>query len=83
MTKSKTITLQFGERIIAVVPEFCSGPGWANSPMWVYIMHNDGSVRTVCIQPEERTPALHALHAAGAAMHSALLRAIPVKENKR
>jgi hypothetical protein len=80
--KPKTIKLAPGESIIAVVPDRCAGPGWANAPTWVYIKTNAGRLREECIQPEERTPELHTLHYAGFAMCSALLDAVPTKKVK-
>ena len=81
--KARTIKLNHGERVVAVVPERCSGPGWSNAPTWVYIVTNDGKLREECIQPEERTPELHTLFAAGEAMCNALAAAVPVKKAKR
>ena len=63
--KPKKIKLQHGERIISVVPEFCSGPGWSNAPIWVHIATLDGHLRTECIQPKERNEKLQALFAVG------------------
>ena len=80
--KPKTIRLHPGERVIAVVPERCSGPGWANSPTWVYVATNDGQLRQECIQPEERTPQLHALYHAGATMCASLLASVPQRRVK-
>ena len=79
--KPTTIKLYPGERIVAVVPEFAGGPGWANAPAWVYIAAGDG-LRSECIQPEERTPALHALFSAGEAMCQPLKGAVPTKRVK-
>jgi len=75
----KVIKLARGEHITAVVPEYCSGPGWSNAPVWVYISRANGSIYTECIQPEERTKAMHTLFAPGAAMHAALIRAVPTE----
>jgi hypothetical protein len=77
--KPKVINLDAskGERIIAVVPERASGPGWANTPTWVYVTDIYGLLRCECIQPEERTPELNALFDVGAAVSVALFRAIP------
>ena len=80
--KPKTIKLHPGERVIAVVPERCGGPGWANAPTWVYVIANDGRCRLECIQPEERTPQLHALYRAGEAMCAALLASVPQRRVK-
>lgn len=74
----KKIELNKGERIIAAVPELCSGPGWTREVVWVYIVDADGRLREESIQPEERTPAMEALFRPAAAMHHALLRALPV-----
>jgi len=77
----KIITLAHGERIIAVVPERCSGPGWTNFPTWVYILSSiDGTCRTECIQPRERSPALMHLFDIGSAVCESLRDAISVKK---
>jgi hypothetical protein len=50
------IKLDEDERIIAVVPEVCCGPGWANTLIWVYIEQSSThKLRTESIQPEEQT----------------------------
>ena len=79
----RTIKLAHGERVVAVVPERCSGPGWTNLPTWVYIGTNDGRLRQECIQPEERSPALHTLFHSGEAMCNALIDAVPVKRERK
>lgn len=73
----RTIRLNAGDYIIAVVPEVSSGPGWGNAPTWVYIGTNDGRLITECIQPEDRTDELNALHSVGFAMCNSLLRSVP------
>lgn len=80
--KPKQIKLHVGERIVAVVPERVSGPGWGNSPVWVYIATNDGRLREECIQPGERTPQLHTLFSTGEAMCMALMAAVPQRRVK-
>jgi hypothetical protein len=82
MKRPKTIKLGYGERIIAVVPERCAGPGWSNAPIWVYIRTNAGDLREECIQPDERTSDMHVLFGPGAAMAEELLRAVPVRKAK-
>lgn len=81
--KPKAITLQYGDRIVGVVPEFASGPGWANQPVWVYIGTNDGRLIVECIQPDEMTAEMRTLFVAGEAMCRSLLLAVPVKKLKR
>ena len=80
--KPRVIELKYGERIIAVVPEFASGPGWGNAPAWVYIVSNDGTLRQECIQPMERSLDLHTLFHAGEAMCRSLIASIPVVKSK-
>ena len=76
----KPVVLKRGERIVAVVPEQCEGPGWSNDVLWVYVEKaTTGELRMVSYQFLELTPSLQALHAPGAAMHDALLGSIPVE----
>lgn len=75
---SKSIHLARGERVIAVVPEKCGGPGWRNAPVWVYITNSiTGESRDECLQPTEQTPEMLRLFDIGAAVHSALVDAVP------
>jgi len=78
--KPKIIKLTQHEKVVAVVPSYAAGPGWANAPTWVHIVdYATGKHRCECIQPDERTPELDTLFHAGAAMHSALMGAVPTK----
>lgn len=49
----KPIEMKGTENIIAVVPESCSGPGWNNNVVWVYIADVTHTVRYVCLQWED------------------------------
>lgn len=75
----KTIELAYGERVVAVVPEVCSGPGWTNHVVWVFVAAGNGGLREECIQPEEMTPAMNTLFDVGAEVCSALYSAVPKK----
>lgn len=77
--KVKVITVERYERIIAVVPEVCRGPGWVNQPVWVYIQRADKTLRTECIQPDEQTAEMRVLFSLGAMMQSHLLGALNVR----
>lgn len=77
------IYLDAGERIVAVVPEECRGPGWSNRVVWVHIEDSMGGHRTECLQPLDQTPEMWALFEAGAAMHRALLAAVPLKTRRQ
>lgn len=78
----KVIALTRTQRVIAVVPEYQSGPGWSNAVAWVYVEDSaTGKVKCHAVQPEERTGDLQALFAPGAAMVAALRGAVPVKND--
>lgn len=80
----RIIKLADYERVVAVVPQRAGGPGWANAPTWVHIVnYRTGQHREECIQPEERSVALHHLYSAGAAMHAALIEAVQTKQARR
>ncbi len=79
------ITLARDERIIAVVPEYASGSGWANSIVWVHIVNSSGEYRYVDLQPEEQTKEIRTLFAVAAQVHAVLLAAVDplVKVSKK
>ena len=73
----KTIELQRDERIVAVVPEVCFGPGWATPLVHVYIVDSNWRLRIEAFQPEEQSSELRLLFSPGEAMCTALNRAVP------
>ena len=77
------IKLKKYEHIIAVVPEYCHGPGWSNRVLWVHIADgNTCTYRTEAIQPDERNRDQVVLFKAGEAMHQALVGSVVVKKEK-
>ena len=77
------IELKKHEHIIAVVPEYCAGPGWSNPVLWVHIADgNTRTYRTEAIQPDERYRDQVVLFKAGEAMHQALIGSVVVKQEK-
>ncbi len=70
------ILLSRGERIVAAVPEKCSGPGWTNRVVWVYIERPEGGFRRECLQPEEQSAEMAVLFDIGAATCAALAGAV-------
>jgi hypothetical protein len=54
------IPMRLGERetIVAVVPESCSGPGWSNWIVNVYIRDANGRIREECLQKMELSDAM-------------------------
>lgn len=77
------VKLSRHERIIAVVPEYCAGPGWSNKLLNIYIANSDGGLRVVHLQPQEQTEAQHLIFRAAEAMHQAMLSTVAVKEAAR
>ncbi len=77
------IKLKKHEHIIAVVPEYCDGPGWSNRVLWVHIADgNSRTYRTEAIQPDERNRDQVVLFKAAEAMHQALIDSVVVKQEK-
>ena len=77
------IKLKKHEHIIAVVPEYCDGPGWSNRVLMVHIADgNSRTYRTEAIQPDERNRDQVVLFKAGEAMHQALVDSVVVKKEK-
>ena len=72
---SEPITLAPGERIVAVVPEKYTGPGWSNHIAFIYIAGGAG-IREECIQSEDFPPELWTLFSAGEVMCRELRRAM-------
>lgn len=54
--------LREGDRVVAAWAESCSGPGWANTPVWVLVRRRDGTTVEECIQPKDQTEAMRTLH---------------------
>lgn len=77
------IKLKKYEHIIAVVPEYCDGPGWSNRVLWVHIADgNTRTYRTEAIQPDERNRDQVVFFKAAEAMHQALIDSVVVKREK-
>ena len=76
----KPVILKRDERIIAVVPEHCEGPGWGNDVLWVHIENPiTKELRIVCYQFRELNRELQAFHATGAALYRELVSWVPVE----
>ena len=52
--------------------EHCSGAGWSNRLVWMLLRAPGGKLRLDCLQPDEQSPLLQALHAASAALSEEL-----------
>lgn len=81
MTAPKPTIVADRERIIAVVPEYCNGPGWANSVLWVYIVGDEGTLRTECLHPHDRTAEMDVLFPVLNAAHGTMLKLVEMMVN--
>ena len=71
ITKHDTIITAFAER--------ASGPGWANSPIWVIVENRvSGRMRRECIQPQDQTPQMGWMYCISAAAHASMTDAVRV-----
>jgi hypothetical protein len=64
------------KRVICAWAETCSGPGWANSLIWVVERDENGKLSQRAIQPEDQTRDMVALFGVSAACSSAMKRAV-------
>ena len=77
------VTLKRYEHILAVVPEYCSGPGWGNSLLKVHIADNAaGTYRTEFIQPQDQNRDQMVLFRPGAALYDTLVESVIFKQEK-
>ena len=63
------------EIVVTAFAESCSGPGWANSPVWVVLKDGDGKLSLDAIQPENQTDTMHTLYMVSQAAHLAMTKA--------
>jgi hypothetical protein len=77
----KKLQLKRGEIVVAVVPKVIHGPGpgGRNEPTFVYILTPTGRIREDCIQPDDAPLSFYKLSHPAAAIHDALLKALPVE----
>jgi hypothetical protein len=74
----KTIQLNPGETIVAVVPRTSECSGGRRQLVDVYVHNNrKDTVELECIQAVDMSPEMQTLFAAGEAMSKALLAAVP------
>ena len=66
--------LNEGDQIVAVWAESCSGPGWANQPVWVLVRALSGFLRIECLQPSEQSSVLLTCHRFAAELHTVMMR---------
>jgi hypothetical protein len=71
------MTLKPTEYVVAAWAEPASGPGWANSPLWVLVSEQGIPIyRVECLQPEEQTDEMQTLYAVSRAAHVAMTAAV-------
>jgi len=70
------IKLNKDERILCVIPEYASGPGWSSRVLWIYIINSRKEVRLEAFQWDELNLELQDLFEIGAVVHKRLVNAI-------
>lgn len=65
--------LRKGDTIVTAWAEYCSGPGWSNTPVWVIVQDRGGSIRRECLQPNEQSPEIYQLFHISAALQAQML----------
>ena len=65
---AKALRLRKHDHILTAWAENASGPGWANTPLWVVIVDGDGRLRRECLQPDEQPAEVRLLYSAHAAI---------------
>lgn len=73
---SAVLNLSNDDHIVAVVAEPASGPGWANTPLWVIVQDGNGKLRRECLQPMEQSEGMRLLYATAAEVHCAMVREV-------
>ena len=63
------------QTVVTAFAESCSGPGWANNPVWVVLKDGDGKLSLDAIQPENQTDTMCALYGVSQAAHLAMTKA--------
>lgn len=66
------------DRIEAVFAEPANGPGWSNTPLWVFIQDQNGKIRRECLQPDEQGDHIRLLYTTAAALHDTLKREVEI-----
>jgi len=75
--RKNQLNLKATDYIVTAYPERCSGPGWANAPIYVIVQdRTDGSLRREVIQPDQQTPEMLTIFSVCYEAHLALMREI-------
>jgi len=75
--KKKHKILGKDDYLVTAYPQYCAGPGWANTPVWLIIKNNEsGKLREECIQPNEFSKDMHLLFNVALSAHNVFLNAV-------
>lgn len=73
----KTVRLLHTEYVETAYAQLASGPGWANSPIWIVITDAaTGKTRKECLQPSEQTPEMLCIYHLCALAHASLMNEV-------
>lgn len=73
---AKVLRFAKHDRVVAAVAQPANGPGWSNTPLWVFIQNGVGEIRRECLQPEEQPTGIRDLYPIAALVHAQMLRAM-------
>jgi len=71
--------IEKNEYIITAFAQGASGPGWANTPIYIVVQDIYGKIRTECLQPTEQTPEMWAIYKYSNLAHCDMVRAVERK----
>ena len=69
------MNLKSTDSIVTVYAVMASGPGWANTPLFVIYRDGNGLLHEDAIQPEDQTKEIRTIFEIAAIVHSKLLLA--------
>ncbi len=69
-----------GERIVTTWPEYCRGPGWSNSIVWIIVEDRAGKTRTECLQPNEQSIGIKNLFEIAAIVHQQFMHEVSINK---
>lgn len=69
--------LNKNEYVVTAYASRASGPGWANTPVWVVICdRSTGKFREECLQPNEQSEGMRILYGVSEQAHTAMMHEV-------
>lgn len=64
------------DTVITAFAEYCYGPGWSNTPLWVIVRDANGLLRQESLQPDEQGADIRLQFDVSAAVHLSVKAAV-------